>query len=135
MKKVHLYLSLSFIMLSLTLLTSCEKDSYQTAYAYGIFQAEGSLEGFFIVDNYLVSKGVHKEVKIFESETKKENDLKAIAFFNEQISKINEAELNALLDGISYEFTYAVKSSTSSPDEEAPTLESKKYGDVHFVID
>jgi hypothetical protein len=133
MKNLFSCASFSFILLAFTLLTSCEKDSYQSAYSYGIFQTTGDLNGFFIADNYLSSKGVYKDIQIFESETKSENDLKAIAFYNEQIAKIDKSELEALLGNVNFEFTYAVKSSISNPDEEAPTLASKKYEFIYLV--
>ena len=106
---------LNFLTLfSLLLLTACEKDRlYESTYIYGVFAILGDSPAFAFFDDYLALKGISGGVtwttRTFKSETKSENDQKAIALFNEQIAKIDEEELKELFKGENIAFVYGVE--------------------------
>ena len=142
MKKYYQSTILSlFAAFLLVLFNSCEEDTVQSGYSYGIesyetsyISVDGGLQNpdnpLKIITEYLeeVKCYVTDEYTFmyFESETKAENVEKAINYFNVNVDKIDEVEFEKRMEGLDAKFTYVLIG--EAPDsKEVKFLKSKEF--------
>lgn len=131
MKKIYNSLSLMCISLvALLSFTSCEPDMETGAYSFGISQYQSSSLGDLSkITNYLESKQCPMKPEIFVAKSLAEADQMAANLFNEHISKVSVADIQALGLAKGTSFTYSARRSVdpTDPKSESIIVASFKY--------
>lgn len=114
-------------VVALLIVASCSDKTVQEVYAYGIYSYHSSggmesLSDMAVIENYLNEKGLIIKSKIIEAESTSVADNQAIALYDQNVAKINEAELAELVKGRT-SFKYSLVKAT----DDNPYLKEKEF--------
>ena len=129
-KYCQLAVAFLFATFSMALFNSCEEETVESGYSYGIeFFEETSVvieeelapvSALTVISNYLNEVEclmTESRLMYFHSKTEEDNDRDAIHLFNVNVEKIDVAELERRMEGLNAKFTYLVIGGSSGPNE------------------
>ena len=136
MKKLF-FISVFLVILPAVLFNGCNKSGYRLLYSYGIvgyeeepYSEESEEEVLEIIEAYLAEAGCFTGTRPFDSEVILDNDRKAVEYFDANVDKIREEELEILLANRNVRFEYALKDGVvlESPDNGYMKSKTFRFG-------